>query len=118
MKKLNHLKLYENFGEERIIFIKADTSAVVIDGLSDIEVGELCINKAKKVSDLITGNVLVMVLLMGGMSNGYNMFHYNNGVITDTEPDEYDKILARHNIKSGKDLEKLPTIEVDLYGGK
>lgn len=117
---MRHLKsIYEKYeGNERLIFVKADTSACIIDDMDDIEVGKLCIDKAKEVSDLIVGNILVMVLLQGGTSNGFNMFHYNNGEITDTEPDEYYEILAKNNINTGKDLEKLPTIQIDLYEGR
>lgn len=112
---MNHLKLYENFENRNIIIIKADTSAVVIDELSDIQIGKLCINKAKKSSDLIDGDIYILTILQG-FSSGYNMFRYNNGKITETTEEEYNEVLDNNGIKTGRDLEKFPSVNIDLYG--
>jgi len=118
---MKHLKLFEEIdfkedweeqepihNDENIVLIKADTSAVMLD-ISELEIGKLCIKKAK-----ISGDKIVVVLLFG-FSSGVSIFHYNNGKVTETTEKEFREILDRNNIKTKKDLDKLETILIDLY---
>jgi len=117
MKTLKHLKLYENFdNNNNLIVIKANTEAVVLDDLSDLKIGKLCINKAKQETNLITGDIYVLTILKG-FSTGYNMYRYNNEEVSNTTQEEYQNVLTANNIQTLRDLERFPIINIDLYGG-
>lgn len=117
MKKLKYLKTFENMENTGFVSIIADTSAVVLNNLSEIEIGELCIKEAKKSSDIIKGDIYVLVILRG-FSSGNNIYYYNNnGDVSEINTqEEYINILNRYNIKNGKDLKNYPSVKIDLYG--
>jgi hypothetical protein len=99
-----------------LILIKADTSAVMLEELDDLQIGKLCIERAKRRSELISDDSQIYVLVrLIGWSNGYSMFYYDKGDIRNVTEEEFRDVLNRNNIETAVDLANIQNVEVDLY---